>query len=120
DGVQQPVVAVERDGADDTEEGGGREVVAGDGDAVLPARERAAAVVEVAGGDVLLGDADDHHEGDDHEGEEDRDVEQGVAELHQCSPSSSSRSFSAIGSRSRFAWRMYSQVIRKVIRNWLM
>src|SRR5690606_1745900 len=116
---EQAVVAVQRDRADDAEEGRGGEIVAGDRDAVLPAGEGAAAVVEVAGGDVLAGDADDHHEGDHHEREEDRDVEDRVAEFHQFSPSSSSRSFCEIGSRFLFAWRMYSQVIRKVIANWL-
>ena len=83
DGVQQAVVAVQRDGADDAEERGGREVVAGDGDAVLPAGEGPTAVVEVRGGGVLLRDPDDDREGHHHEGQEDRDVQDRVAELHQ-------------------------------------
>lgn len=44
------------------QERGGREVVAGDRDAVLPAGEGAAAVVEVARLRGGAGDADDHHE----------------------------------------------------------
>ena len=50
DGVEQAVVAVEGDGADDAEEGRGRQVVARDGEAVLGARELGAAGVEGAGG----------------------------------------------------------------------
>src|SRR5699024_2779311 len=119
DGVQQAVVAVQRDGADDAQERGGREVVAGDRDAVLPAGGGAAAVVEVARLRGGAGVADDQQEGDKHEREEDRDVQDRVAELHQCSPSSSSRSAEEIGSSDVFAWRMYSQVMRKVMRNWL-
>ena len=46
-GVQEAVVTGERDGADDTKEGRGGQVVTGDGEAVLAAREGAATGVEV-------------------------------------------------------------------------
>src|SRR5690606_5322136 len=102
----QAVVAVERHGADDAEERGGGEVVAGDGDAVLPPGESAAAVVEVADRPRRAGDPHDDDERDGDEDEEDPDVEPGVADVHHSSPSSSVRSRPAIGSSDRFACRM--------------
>ena len=118
DGVEETVVAVDRDRAGDAEERRGREVVAGDRDAVLRAGEAAARGVEVgrpAGG--ALADADHDRERDDHEQPEDRQVEDRVAALdpggddHLTSPSvrrpvsMSPRSWAASGSSFRSAKR---------------
>ena len=67
DRVHEPVVAVERDQAGNTQEGGRRHVVAGDGPAVLGAGDAAACGVEVGSGLGLLGGPDDdaHGDGDD-------------------------------------------------------
>ena len=82
DGVEEAVVAVDRDRAGDAEERRGREVVAGDRDAVLRAGEAAARRVEVgraAGG--TLADADHDGQRDHDEQPEDREVEDRVAAL---------------------------------------
>ncbi|NCL77824.1 hypothetical protein AIIKEEIJ_05320 [Rhodococcus sp. YH1] len=113
DGVQESVVAVDGDGAGDAEERRGRQVVAGDREAVLRAGELPAAGVEVRG---LLGGAagpDDQAHRHDDECDENRDVEQGVADVggtlgqncHWAGPSSSSRIAADRGSRSRLANR---------------
>lgn len=79
DGVEEPVVARQRDGPDDAEERRRREVVAGDGEAVLGAAERGAAGVEVRGlRGGFAGTGHDEHRDDDEDGE-DGDVEDGVA-----------------------------------------
>ncbi|MPM29630.1 hypothetical protein SDC9_76170 [bioreactor metagenome] len=126
-GVEQAVVAVEGDRPYDAEEGGGGQVVAGDGEAVLAPGEGGTAGVEVTG---LLHPAAGHHDhhghGDDDEADEDADVDGRIAQRgereHQWAPSwSDSRSvFSCAdsGSRDRFACRMYSHVMRNVVTNW--
>jgi hypothetical protein len=116
DRVQEAVVAVKRDRTRDAEERGGRQVVAGDRDAVLLAGEPAACGVEVRRATAgAPADPDDDGERDDHEDQEDHDVEGGVAAFHPCrdghlcSPSlssplsNSSRSCPASGSRRRSA-----------------
>ena len=76
DAVEEAVEAVQRDESGDTEERGGGHVVAGDGDAVLDAGDRASGGVEVIG---VLGlathahgdeqrDPDEAHEQADREG----------------------------------------------------
>ena len=79
DGVEEPVVAVDGDGARDAEERGRREVVAGDGDAVLAAREGTAAGVVLGRTAVVARGPDDDREGDDDEEGEDADVDRRVA-----------------------------------------
>ena len=73
DGVQEAVVAVQRDDAGDAEEGRGRHVVAADRHAVLEAGERPAAGVEVGGGPGLPAGPDRDAEGDRDEQREQRD-----------------------------------------------
>ena len=75
DRVQEAVVALQGDGAGDAEEARGREVVAGDGDAVLAAGEGAGGGVVLLGGLLAGRDPDDDGEGDDDERGEDRDVQ---------------------------------------------
>ena len=75
DRVEEAVVALEGDGAGDAEEARGRQVVTGDGDAVLASGEGAAGGVVLAGGLLAGGHADDDGEGDDDERREDRDVQ---------------------------------------------
>ena len=111
DRVEESVVAVDGDGAADAEEGCGREVVTGDGEAVLRAGELGAAGVEVAG--LLLAAAGDaHHDEhrDDNEGDEDGDVDrrvaQGFEKVHRALDSRSSRSLVAMGSTFLLEWRM--------------
>ena len=80
DGVEEPVVAVDGDGAGDAEERGRRQVVTGDGDAVLPAGEGASAGVVLGGAAVVARRPDDDREGDDDEEGEDADVDRRVAD----------------------------------------
>ncbi len=114
DGVQEAVVAVDRDGPGDAEEAGRRQVVAGDRGAVLGAGERAPGGVVVSRGLGVARGADDDGEGDADEQQEDRDVDDGVADrgldrgghgqrAHRISPSSR-RTVAAISAawRSRF------------------
>jgi hypothetical protein len=75
DRVQEAVVAEQRDQPGDAEEAGGRHVVAGDGDAVLPALDAPAGRVEVGGGPGLPRRPDGDAEGDEHEGREQGDRE---------------------------------------------
>ena len=84
DGVEEAVVSVEGDGTDDSEEGGRREVVTCDGEAVLGAGEGCATRVEVGGFLGGLAGTHDHGHGDDDEHDEDRDVEQRVAGVFLC------------------------------------
>ncbi len=80
DGVEEPVVAVDGDGAGDAEERGRRQVVTGDGDAVLAAREGPAAGVVLGRAAVVARGPDDDREGDDDEEGEDADVDRRVAD----------------------------------------
>ena len=80
DRVEEAVHALEGDGAGDAEEGRRRQVVTGDGDAVLRSGERAATGEELRCGLVVTADADHHEERDRHEGNEDRDVDDWVAD----------------------------------------
>ncbi len=75
DRVHEAVIAVQRDEAGNTEEGGCRHVVAGDGPAVLGSRDATPRSVEVRCGLGLLGGPDDdpHGDGDDHEEHPDGD-----------------------------------------------
>ena len=81
DAVEEAVVAGQRDRSGDAEERGGRQVVAGDRDAVLAAGERGAGGVHVRGALVGLARPDDEHQGDGDERAEDGEVEPGVADL---------------------------------------
>ena len=113
DGVQEAVVAVDRDGAGDAEKAGRRQVVTGDRDAVLRPGERAPRGEELGGGGVLLAGANHDVQRDRDEEREDADVGDGIADGgavggedvdgHAAPPSSSARIASARGSSSRFA-----------------
>ena len=101
DGVEEAVVAVDRDRARDAEERRGREVVTGDRDAVLRPGERAAGGVVVRRRVRGLADAVDDQQRDDDEEREDPDVERRAPDLgaHRFS---STRCLSASASSSRF------------------
>jgi hypothetical protein len=122
DGVQEAVVAVERDDAGDAEEGRRRHVVAADGDAVLRAAERATAGVVVGSRLGLPAGPDRDDEGRRDERREQRNRQRALAardllggdrELRGAcvgahrmpSRSMSLRILSAIGSRFLLAWR---------------
>ena len=81
DRIQEAVVAVDRDGADDAQERGRREVVAGDGGAVLRSGEGPAAGVVVGRGLVVARGLEDHDQGDGDKEAEDADVDPRVAHL---------------------------------------
>src|SRR5690606_14564450 len=131
DRIQEPVVAVHRDCARDTEEGRRRQVVTGDGDAVLRTGERAARGVVVRGGSGAAAGPHDDDQRDGDEQAEDGHVqhrvaalqgvlgkEQGVGAHREATSSSSPRSLSATGSRCLFACRTYSAVMTNVETNW--
>ena len=115
DGIQEAVVSVDGDSACDPEEAGGRQIVAGDRDAVLRTGERAPGGEEFGRCRVLLAGADHDEQRHRDEQQEDPDVGDGVADGlafggqdvdgHAASPSSSLRMASARGSSSRFANR---------------
>lgn len=78
DGVEEAVVAEERDGARDAEEGRGGHVVAGDREAVLEGGELPPARVEVGGGLGLAAGPDGDHERRDDKDREERDDQRPV------------------------------------------
>jgi hypothetical protein len=80
DGVEEAVVPGEGDDARDAEERGGRQVVAADRDAVLPAGKVAAAGVVVGRGFVLPRRADGDDQGHQDEEREDGEVDRGGAD----------------------------------------
>src|SRR4029450_1513892 len=121
--VQEAVVAEQRDQPGDAEETGRRHVVAGDGDAVLPAGDAAPGRVEVGRGLGLARGPEGDAEGDD-----DEDHEQGQGEglvAHSatslsliCWLRSFLRRWVARGSIRVAAQRAYTPATTKAIRNW--
>ena len=79
DGVEEAVVAVERDRAGDAEERRGRHVVAADRQAVLEAGEGAAAGVVVGGGLVLPGRPEGDAQGQGDDDQEQADGQEAIA-----------------------------------------
>ncbi len=137
DGVEEAVVAEQRDGAGDAEEGRGGHVVAGDGQAVLEAGEAPAAGVEVGGVLGLAAGPDRDAQGGEDEEAEQRHRQAAVlgggggqlcrGQRGGHSPASrgawtvawSKRSRMAVagGSSLRSAYRAYQAAIAKVVRN---
>ena len=119
DGVQEPVVAGQRDDPGDAEEARGRHVVAADRHPVLEPGERPATGVEVR---RVLGlpagpDRDrerDHHKDDE---QDDRMLRAVFTRCHRRSRLRP-RSRWASGSSWRLAYRAYSQAMRNVDTNW--
>ena len=114
DRVEEPVVAVQRDGPGDAEERRGGQEVARDGGAVLRAGERVARRVVVRARRVRPADPEDDHERDGDEQREDPDVGRDAADRRRpfpvrarssAAPSTRVRRRSASGSIDRAAKR---------------
>src|SRR5690606_18470086 len=137
DRIQESVVSVHGDRADDAEERRRREIVARDRESVLRPGERATARVVIGRRRVVAAgpDHDEHRHG--HEGREDRHIEDrirldlidrgGEDGSRLCEPfvhapascfSRSERISSATGSNFLFAYATYDIVMTKVVTNW--
>ena len=137
DRVQEPVEPVQEDEAGDAEERGGREIVAGDREAVLAAGDLASGGVEADRGRGPLGgpegdaerDREDdrrHHQRFDVDLRDERHrVASGVRTVARSKRDFSSESAAAStaasdsGSYSRSALRRYQRPSTKTIRNWV-
>src|SRR5262249_26145695 len=124
-GIQEPVIPVDRDRTGDAEKRRRREVVTRDRDAILWASERTPGGVVIRRGPGVAAGPEHNPQRDHDEHAEGADVEDGVAALnaggeahHQwVSPSIPARILSATGSSLRLAYHTYRPVITKVDRN---
>ncbi len=122
DGVQEAVIAVDRDRPGDAQEGRGGQVVTGERDAVLHAAERAARDEVVAGGAPVAhpvhDEQRDQHEHREHAGVDDRVAGRDQLRfVHRSYSPASSRIRSTWGSMRRRANRVYSVVRPTVVTN---